>query len=331
MNKKEKMNILYPDHPNGIYMYEYVMIHGIKQYIQIRGEDKTNPLILFVHGGPGGSMAGLAHVMQKRWEKHFTVVHWDQRNACKTYLANKDKAAEIAKTGTMEDYMQDIDEIIQYLHTVYDFEKIILLGFSWGTVISSEYAKAHPENVAVYVGVGQLINYIEGFRVVCDQILQCAQAANNKRDIKKINRILESLPIEGVMTQEFFKQIQVFSALGAKYIAKHAKAFPLKEFFQSPLLDHASRKMWFKSDARMFEGSFYTMYRYDFRNHMCYEIPVVFITGEEDTSCPHSILQEIIDRVDAPKKALHIVKQAGHACFYDKEEEFLNILKSETI
>lgn len=330
MKKSEQMKILYPDYPNGIYKYEYVEINGLKQYIQIRGKDKNNPLILFVHGGPGGSTAGMAHILMGSWEDKFTVVNWDQRNTCKTLLANKDRVAEIGKTGTMEDYIQDIDEIIKYLHTVYDFEKIILMGFSWGTVISTEYAKTHPENVSVYIGVGQLINYVEGFEVVCGQLMERAKEANNKKDIKKIQNILASIPTDGHATDELLKQVQVFSLLGSKYITKNTKAFPTKEFFKSPLLDRASRKTWFKHDNKNFEGSFKTMYEYDFRDNMSFTVPVVFIAGEEDTSCPYSLLKELSDSIESPRKELHIVNKAGHNCFYDNAEEFLKILVGVT-
>ena len=102
----------------GVCLYEYPMINGLKQYIQVRGADRTAPLMLFIHGGPGSSIAGLCHVMQTEWEKHFTVVNWDQRNTCKTLLANKDKADEIAETGSISDYTSDIDAVIKYLHTV---------------------------------------------------------------------------------------------------------------------------------------------------------------------------------------------------------------------
>lgn len=330
MNKNEKQKILYPDYPNGIYKYEYVEINGIKQYIQIRGKDKNNPLLLFVHGGPGGSMAGLAHVMMGSWEDKFTVVNWDQRNTCKTLLANKDRVAEIGKTGTMEDYIQDIDEIILYLHTVHDFDKIILMGFSWGTVISSEYAKVHPENVSMYIGVGQLINYIEGFEVVCGQLMERAKAVGNKKDIIKIEKILQSIPNDGKATDELLKQIKVFSALGGKYITKHTKVFPTKEFFKSPLLDRESRKTWFKHDNKNYERTFKTMCEYDFKDNMSFSVSAIFITGEEDTSCPHSMLQEIIDGIEAPRKELHIISKAGHTCFWDNEEEFLRILVNVT-
>lgn len=326
MNKKKRNSILYPQCENGIYMYEYVEIGGIKQYVQIRGKDRSNPILLFVHGGPGGSMAGYAHLMQDLWEESFTVVNWDQRNACKTYLANKGKAMEIAKTGTMDDYMGDMDDIIKYLHTIYDFEKVILLGFSWGSVIGSEYAKKRPENVSCYIGVGQLINYVEGFRVVSEQILERAKKQGNKKDIEKIHRVLDSIPEEPAMTDEFMKQIMVFSRIGNKYLSENSKSLSWKEFLTSPLMDSKARKAMY-AHHKLLTGTFETLFEYDFRDDLNYPVPVYFITGEEDTSCPHSMLSEIIDDISAPKKEFHIMEKAGHCCFYDRKEEFYNLIK----
>lgn len=330
MNKIEKEKILYPDNPNGIYKYEYVNINGIKQYIQIRGVNKNNPLLLFIHGGPGGSFAGLAHVMQDVWENDFTVVNWDQRNACKTYLANIDQVKEIAQTGTMEDYIKDIDGVIEYLHTVYDFEKIIILGFSWGSVIGSEYVKVYPQKVSCYIGVGQLVNYIEGFHVVCGQMRERAEKKGNKRDVAKINQILENIPSEPSMMKSFTKYVNMFSRMGNKYMSSNSKPFPVKDFMKSPLLDKNSRKAMFKATPDVLEGTFKTLFAYDFRDNMNYDVPVVLITGEEDTSCPHSMLKNIVDKIEAPNKELIIVEKAGHCCFYDKKEEFFRILKRIT-
>ncbi|MBP3620735.1 MAG: alpha/beta hydrolase [Lachnospiraceae bacterium] len=330
MNKKNKNDILYPQCENGMYMYEYVEIGGIKQYIQIRGKDRSNPILLFVHGGPGGSMAGYAHIMQDLWEEHFTVVNWDQRNACKTYLANKDRAMEIAKTGTMEDYIGDIDEIIKYLHTIYDFEKIILLGFSWGSVIGSEYARKHPENVSCYIGVGQLINYVEGFHVVGKQVLERAKKQRNKKDIEKINKVFESIPDGNAMTDEFMKQIMIFSRIANKYLSENSRGLTWKEFLTSPLMDGKARKAMYTHHS-LLTGTFKTLFEYDFRDDLNFPVPMYFITGEEDTSCPHSMLKEIVDDISAPKKELHIMKKAGHCCFFDRKEEFNELLKSITV
>src|ERR1700730_2536534 len=89
--------------PNGIEEGMYVKIGGIDQWIQIRGEDRGNPVILFVHGGPGGSTIPMPSGWQP-WEKFFTIVQWDQRGAGRTFRAT---GSSIAATMTLAQMTQD--------------------------------------------------------------------------------------------------------------------------------------------------------------------------------------------------------------------------------
>ena len=71
--------------PNGISESQYLDINNTKQYVLIRGKDKTNPVLLFLHGGPGASATALLRKFNSELEDHFTVVYWDQRNAGKSF------------------------------------------------------------------------------------------------------------------------------------------------------------------------------------------------------------------------------------------------------
>jgi hypothetical protein len=69
---------------NGIDEARYVPVGGGEQYISIRGEDRANPVILFLHGGPGDATNPWGYLAFRSWLKHFTVVQWDQRGAGRT-------------------------------------------------------------------------------------------------------------------------------------------------------------------------------------------------------------------------------------------------------
>src|ERR1700690_1091567 len=56
--------------PNGIDERRFVRIGGVDQWITIRGQDRDNPAILILHGGPGAPVSALvAHFLP--WEQHF--------------------------------------------------------------------------------------------------------------------------------------------------------------------------------------------------------------------------------------------------------------------
>ena len=73
--------------PQGIEETRQVEIGGIRQWISVRGNDRRNPILLYVHGGPGAAEMVESYGYQRPWEDFFTVVQWDQRGAGKTYAA----------------------------------------------------------------------------------------------------------------------------------------------------------------------------------------------------------------------------------------------------
>ena len=326
MSRKQEILQCYTE--KGICLYETPEINGIRQYIQIRGADKKAPLMLFLHGGPGGSMAGLCHVMQPEWEHHFTVVNWDQRNACKTYLANKSNAAAISQSGTLEDYMADIDAVIAYLHTVYDFEKIILMGFSWGSLIGAEYAKRHGETVSHYIGVGQFIHYIDGLHYSCEWLRKVVKDA--PADVEKINAFENSIPDPPQMTPAFMNSLQGFSMLGAKYIAKDGRAFPIKSLLTSPFLRFGEKMAMVHGNPKLFSGTYQTMLSHDFRNNLHFDMPVLFVSGDEDFVCPNELLAQHFGQITAPQKKNVVISKATHTCFYDQPTAFLDTITDFT-
>jgi len=142
--------------PNGVEELLPIQINGIAQWISIRGRDRRNPILLFLHGGPGSPTMPAAYTFQSPWEDYFTVVQWDQRGTGKTYASNDPKA--LSSTITIEQMTSDAEEIVRYLQKRYDKKKIFLLGHSWGSVLGVALAQRHPEWFYAYLGVGQMVN-----------------------------------------------------------------------------------------------------------------------------------------------------------------------------
>jgi pimeloyl-ACP methyl ester carboxylesterase len=142
-----------------IELEEYVPINGIRQYLFHSGARYENPVMLFLHGGPGSQASLFAHAFQDGWDDLFTVVHWDQRGAGKTLTKNPDSYP------TVDLLIQDMLEIIGYLKQRYQQNKIVLLGHSWGSVLGSLFIKRHPDAIAYYLGVGQVIDKRESERL----------------------------------------------------------------------------------------------------------------------------------------------------------------------
>ncbi|MGB7761147.1 MAG: hypothetical protein WBL61_15040 [Bryobacteraceae bacterium] len=74
-----------PVKPESVKEETFVRIGGIDQWITIKGDDRNNPVVLFLHGGPGDALSPFADAMFAGWEKNLTLVQWDQRGAGRTY------------------------------------------------------------------------------------------------------------------------------------------------------------------------------------------------------------------------------------------------------
>ncbi len=323
-----KTNILYPDTKTGIYSYDYPTINGMNQYVQIRSCNRKNPVVLFLHGGPGGSMAALCDVVQQDWEKEYTVVNYDQRNTCKTYLKNKDKAYVIAENTTLKDYLDDIDGVIEYLHKVLEFDKVILIGFSWGSIIGAEYAKYHPEKISEYIAVGQLVNYREAIEYICAKTEAMTSEPKEKAILDKMRKLCSSAQ---EMTDEFMRGMRRFAPLAAKYIIKDAKKLPIGKILHSPYLNWSEKKAMMFADWKLCRSTYRILMNYDFRRDMNFQIPVLFVYGDQDISCPSKLLEDCFDGLNAPSKKLCIIQKAGHCCFYDQPEKFNDEMRRSII
>src|SRR5690606_2011464 len=97
---------------DGIQESLFLEIGGTQQYIQIRGEDRDNPIILVLHGGPGSPTSYYSYYWQTELEDDFTLVHWDQRGSGRTYYVSESQTTEVVTTDLL---LADVDEIVTYL------------------------------------------------------------------------------------------------------------------------------------------------------------------------------------------------------------------------
>ena len=139
--------------PDSIASLERVMLGGVEQGMLIRGSNVDNPVLLYLHGGPGTSELGMVrqHNMPAL-EKHFTVVVWDQRGAGMSYSARHPESAM-----TVEQFIADTHELTQLLRQRFGQAKVYLVGHSWGSALGVLTAQRYPDLHHAYVGVGQVV------------------------------------------------------------------------------------------------------------------------------------------------------------------------------
>jgi pimeloyl-ACP methyl ester carboxylesterase len=293
----------------GVDEHGFVEIGGIRQWITIRGRDRSNPVILMLHGGPGGSMEAESWYFRAGWEDYFTVVQWDQRGAGKTYAAND--PAKVSPTIGFERMLADASEVTDYLRRRLHQDKIIVVGHSWGSLLGLTLAKRRPDALCAYVGMGQVIDMPDNEQASYQSVLGQARAARNAKAVKDLEGIapyppkgvppIEKLIIERRWVARFgdvWGGVDGDPELPLSMLSPNASALetlsPAAEYSTNLLLG----EMFHSIDMR--------------KNGSEYQIPIFFFDGARDLGAPTNVAKAYFDTIKAPAKAFVTFPGAGH-------------------
>ena len=312
--------------PAGIDFMETVQIGGIRQVLYFRGQDVDNPVILYLHGGPASSEMQLLHGFQYDWEHDFTVVHWEQRQAGKTFLANDPDEIEGA---TFERLLEDAWEVTQYIQNKLGKDKIIVLGHSWGSILGTALVQTYPQAFSAYIGVGQIIDGIENERIAYDLLLQKAREAGNKKDIEKIEVLGAYLtdPFDASIPKRLQQVRQHMDKYGIGAGAMKAAPLALTSPYYS-LREVAVMfgNVWDHQDE-LFR---YWLTEYNAGNFGAeYSMPVFYVMGENDFVASGELAASFFERIQAPGKEIFFIPEAGHMTMTDNPKEFTRVLLNE--
>jgi len=170
--------------PKSIASLEKASVGGISQWLLIRGRDVDNPVLLFLHGGPGSPEMPVMPGFSKELEERFIVVHWDQRGAGKTNHISIPK-----ESFTIQQFINDAHELTGILKKRFDEDKIYLVGHSWGSLLGTLTAHRYPEDYHAYVGIGQCVDMQRNESISYNFALDQARKGENKRAARELESI----------------------------------------------------------------------------------------------------------------------------------------------
>ena len=316
--------------PNGIDQMEMAEIGGIRQALYFRGQNKDNPVILYLHGGPGFANIPFIHTYQYSWESDFTIVNWDQRNSGKTLAANDPVA--VAGTLSIERAVADAHEVTLYIKQQLGKEKIIVLGQSWGAALGTILVQTYPEDYSMYIGTGQAANGIEGARLCYEKALELSRAAGNQKDVDALVALAPYPP--ATFDESIFHKAEVVGKYQAKYkIGVSVGLGTLLPALTSPYYTTGEMIAFIKGvvNQKQYHGGVYPFFfEYDAHHYGTdYPIPVYYIQGENDWQTPYPLAKAFFEEISAPDKMFFSVPNAGHFTTLDDKEEFTRILVEE--
>src|SRR6202140_2044216 len=287
--------------PHSIASLERIGIGGVEQYVLIRGNDSSLPVLLFLHGGPGMPAMYLSHPFQHELEKEFVVVQWDRRAAGKSYRE------DISGTLTTEQLVADTVELTNVLRARFHQDKIYLVGHSWGTYLGMLVIARHPELYRAYVGIGQLARSSPIAGIQDEYIRQSARRMGDQDAIMELEEKGSSV-----------RETLLFKFGGEIHNAKS---------FMPLLLTGLAAPEYSLRDARNIPKGVSLYSRYFVYNSISGElmdditqvdIPVYFFTARFDYTDPFMLTEQYFSKITAPEKYIVWFEESAHFPFYEE-------------
>ena len=306
--------------PNGIAELKPVDLNGYPQWLLIRGQDVSRPLLLYLHGGPGELNMWLAHYTMKELEKYFICVNWDQRGAGKSFRPGPNP-----DSMTIEQFVNDTIALIELLRSRFGQKKVLLLGHSWGSVLAMKVAAARPDLLYAVIGMGQVIDNTRGEDLSYRYVLERAHAEHNRKAI----RILERLSSADTYRKDgrFVQRKWLFHYGGLVH------ALDIWEQL-SIILD--AREYSIEDCIRWarFRGMRFSIPRMGgelLGVNLLQEIPelsvpVVFFVGRYDYTTPFVLVEQFYASLHAPYKKLIWFEQSAHTPDMEEPDKFQRAL-----
>jgi len=282
----------------------YVQIGALAQWVQIRGENRDNPALLVVHGGPGIAFSAFT-ARFRSWERDFTIVQWDQPGAGKTLSRRRRPGAGGL---TIEGMAQDGIEVAEWSLQWLNQRKLILFAMSWGTILGTIMVKRRPDLFWAYVGAGQFVNAARSEPLGYDLALERAQQLGDVKTLKVLQTIGRP-PYADQKTAAVERQ-----ALGKVGV----ETFPtLRDLLHATLFTPGYT---LRDGVAFFRGAqasiaqlFKPMMTYDARElGTTFEVPLYFFQGSLDLHTPAEAVQEYAASLQAPHKELVLWENEGH-------------------
>ena len=277
-------------------------VNGVEQYLEIKGVSRTNPVLLFIHGGPEWPATPMIRKFNQDLTKNFVLVSWDQRNCGKS---KTDTSAKL----TPGLYVEDAHMVTQYLKKKFHVNKIFVACHSWGTIIGINLILKYPGDYSAYIGMGQFVNPNKSEALAHSFV---AEQAKLNKDTATLNA-LKTIPFsEEHGYANGFDDLMKFSMLSNRYSQSNEVAGlpdPTQLYPDYSKLDWMTPVMTYGKTLFNYMNAM----NIDFSAIKEFKVPIYFFIGRYDRTTSAVVAKQYFETIKAPKKELFWFEHSGHS------------------
>ena len=305
-----------------------VEIGGISQSMIIQSVDPTNPVLLFLHGGPGMPEFFMEQDYPTGLERHFTMVWWEQRGAGMSFSADIPP-----ESMTMAQMVSDTVEVADYLRDRFGQDRILLLGHSWGSYLGIQVAAKAPDRFLAYVGMAQIVHQLQSEVMAHDYLLGVYRARGDAGMVRK----LEAAPVSmeaGLSPAWMRLRDAAMHRAGVGHTRDINSVvtgvfMPVWRVRAYTLMDKINvwrGKLW----SRPFFWE--ELMRDDLSTRLTtFELPVYFFVGQYDQTANPTLSRAFFDVIEAPIKGFYVFENSAHSPLFEEPERAMQILLQDVL
>lgn len=291
----------------------YLTIGGVEQWIQIRGENAANPVLLVLHGGPGSPYAVFTPLIRS-WERHFTVVQWDRRGCGKT------RARGTKQTAPFDRHLEDAIEVTEFLRTHLGKDRIVLMAGSMGTIIGLPLALRRPDLYSALVTTDLYTDMLRNEALGYARCLERVTASGNTKALRDLNRIGADPTVWDLKAwQVKMKWTMATDPVTPNAVSKLLFPLALKGGV------YTKREAWhllagFLATQKAMYSEYMAFNAYALPTR--FDLPVFVFQGADDVLTLTDLAQEYFAAITAPHKEMALIGDASHFAAFTRPEDF---------
>lgn len=300
--------------PDAVRKAARIAVDGAELYLLTRGEDPRAPLLLWLHGGPGGAERPLFRLFNGELENHFLVAYLDQRGTGRSFDPQADP-----RRLTIARHLADLDAVVDHLRSEHRQAKVALVGHSWGSALGLFYAQAYPDKVSAFIGVGQATSELAR-QAAQHQFVR--EAAARRGDADALARLEQIGPPPFTASREiavqrlveryggYFRKPPNFAALVARgVVGGHVRPWEIGRYIQGNQVS--------------LEAMNDELLRLDLPAQVPQvDVPVHFLLGRHDRQVDSRLAAAYFQRLQAPRKTLVWFENSAHNVPFEEPEAF---------